>query len=196
MKVVKQSLMMILISILSVLVLCITNANHILVNAQNTKYVSKNQKWANQFKRQGYAYSLRYGNHDYILTNLSKHAYDKVVKDKVRFKVRHIGTYKNAISFNLVSKNGKYNTDASYSSDFYYTDSRNKRLKPIVKLERDIFLNSDKNLKAKYKKLYSMINKLSNGKDKSVAKSSYYQLKKYLKTNSREDIPYLLIGNI
>ncbi|WP_181399229.1 hypothetical protein [Apilactobacillus micheneri] len=51
MKVVKQSLMMILISILSVLVLCITNANHMLVNAQNTKYVSKNDNSNNLLKK-------------------------------------------------------------------------------------------------------------------------------------------------
>lgn len=197
MKVFNKILSILLMPLAVLLIISFTNFNHVSASTSqvNTKYVTKNAKWANTFKRQGYAYSLDYGNHDYILTNLSKAKYNKIVKDKVRFQVRHIGTYKNAISFNLVSKNGKYNTWASYSTDFYYTNSRSKSLKPIVNLECRIYM-ADKVHKNDFAKLYKMINHLKNGKDKSIAKSSYYQLKRYKKTNSAGDVPYLVMGNI
>ncbi|GLB47524.1 hypothetical protein WR164_15030 [Philodulcilactobacillus myokoensis] len=194
MKSLKKEMFILVITFLSLFILSINSSNNVSasISQTHTKYVTRNAKWANTFKRQGYSYSLLYGNHDYILTNLSKKQYNKIVKNKVRFQIRHIGTYKNAISFNLVSKGNKYNIWANYPSSFYYTNSHSKTLKPIVKLEGNIFHHP---ANKKFKKLSNMIRKIKNKKDKSIAKNSYYQLKIYLKTSSLRKIPYILIGN-
>lgn len=198
MKILKNKLWILLIPLLSLFIISISNDNNVSANVDQThkKYVTKHAKWADTLNiKATHILSLLYGNHDYMLTNISKKHYNKIVKDKVKFKVRDIGVYKNGISFNLVSRGNKYNTWSSYPIDFYYTNSRSKELKPIVKLARNIYFNKGSN--KKYKILYNMINKIKNKKDKSIAKSSYYQLKKYKASgnSSLKDVPYILIGN-
>lgn len=198
MKRLRKSLLVLLIPLFALLFLSFNNVNHTFAKSSERKNdnINNNYKLTRQIKKQGYVYSLNSGNHEYILPNLSKNKYNKVVKNKVRFQVRSVKTYKNSINAKLVSKNGKYKVNADYANDFYYTDSRNKELKPIVKLAKSIALNNDKHNKTNLHKLYRMIDKLKNKEDKSVAKMSFYQLKRYLKHESITNTPYLLLGNI
>lgn len=198
MKKLRKSLFFLLIPLLSLFILSFNNVPQTFAKSSERKNenVNNNYKLTNQLKKQGYAYSLSYGNHDYILTNLSKKKYNKVIKNKIRFQVRSVKTYKNSINAKLVSKDGNYKVNADYSNDFYYTNSRNKELKPIVKLAKSIALNNDEHNKTNLYKLYRMIDKLKNKEDKSVAEMSFYQLKKYLKHESITNTPYLLLGNI
>ncbi|MCK8607202.1 hypothetical protein [Apilactobacillus ozensis] len=156
-----------------------------------------------RLQQEGYAYRIDSSSRDDLQIFGQKNKYNKklsqkIIKDKINFKVKKVWVYSGATgseSIELVSKNNKYHVSVDYIIGYYHKDTKIKALKPVIEQELNML---DKNERGKlnqkdFTKLNQLVNAIQNPNYRQIAEKSCLQLQKFIK-NNKYDIPSILIG--
>ncbi|WP_220751109.1 hypothetical protein [Apilactobacillus xinyiensis] len=166
-----------------------------------TKHFNRFNKLASKLLKQGYVYCIDkkafFGKNTYPVISYSDRDKKIVVDKKIRFKIKHIWSYKNGISVNVVSKNKKYYSLVNFPTGIYDVYSRDKKLAPIVTFANKIFYKKVKNNHYNLEKLNSMANNVKSDKKRKLAKQFVKQFDYFLLAKGDlNTVPYFFIGNL
>ncbi|MCL0329772.1 hypothetical protein [Apilactobacillus xinyiensis] len=186
--------------------LLISNQHNIKANRKTTwpvEHIYVDKAVTHRLQQEGYAYRIGSSARDDLKIFGQKNGYNKqiaqkIVKNKIDFKVKKVWVYSGATgseSIELVSKNNKYHVSVDYIIDYYHKDTKIKALKPLIQQELKML---DKNERGKlnqndFNKLNKITNQIKNPNDRQIAEKSVQQLQAFVK-NNKYDIPSILIG--